>query len=138
MHAIFEESDEKKRFCASPLWGSDFKFKKIVFSSNNLSYWQHYQVGLQRYTELSSIRGMASGEPAYRITSHIFARFTNFLAHVIVLKIGKLPDKMYVFQSLAAIISGEMCAVFAQCMDHFFHISKYILENTQLVVSNFI
>ena len=52
-------------------------------------------VGLQRYTELSSIRDMSSGEPAYRIASRIFARFANFLEPVIVLKIDKFPDKIY-------------------------------------------
>ena len=52
-------------------------------------------VGLQRYTELSSIRDMGSGEQAYRIASSIFAKFANFLEPVIVLKIGKFPDKIY-------------------------------------------
>ena len=44
-------------------------------------------------------------EPAYHIPSHIFARFTNFLEPVIVLKIGKFPDKIYLWfkQSLTAI-----------------------------------
>ena len=53
-----------------------------------------YQVGY-RDTPLSSIRDMGSGEPAYRTASRIFARFTNFLEPVIVLKIGKFPDKLY-------------------------------------------
>ena len=52
-------------------------------------------VGLQRYTELSSIRDMGSGEPAYRIASSIFSRFANFLEPVIVLKNGKFLDKIY-------------------------------------------
>ena len=60
---------------------------------------------------------MGSGEPAYRITSGIFARFANFLEPVIVLKIGKFQDKIYLCfkQSLAAIISGEMYVVSARC-----------------------
>ena len=47
-------------------------------------------LGLQGYTELVSICDMGSGDPAYHISSHIFA---NFLEPVIVLKIGKFPDK---------------------------------------------
>ena len=68
------------------------------------------KLGLQRYTDLSSIRDMGSGKPAFRIASRIFARLVNFLEPVIVLKIGKFPDKIYLCfkQSLAAIISGEI------------------------------
>ena len=54
-------------------------------------------LGLQRYTELLSIRDMGSGKQAYRIASRIFPKFANFLQPVIVLK-----------QSLASIISGDM------------------------------
>ena len=54
-----------------------------------------FKIGLQQYTELASIRDMGSGEPAYRIASRIFARFANFLEPVVVLKIGKFPDKIY-------------------------------------------
>ena len=60
--------------------------------NNNL---KTLSIGLQRYTELSSIRDMGSGEPAYHKASRIFARFANFLEPVIVLKIDKFPDKIY-------------------------------------------
>ena len=85
---------------------------------------------------------MGSGEPAYRIASRIFARFANFLESVVVLKIGKFPDKILsVFQqSLAAIISGEMyvvplcfCALGpskSKCINYW--------KKKQLVVSDFI
>ena len=78
-------------------------------------------LGLQRYTKLSSIRDMGSSEPAYHIASHIFSRSANFLEPVIVLKIGKFPDKIYLYfkQSLAAIISGEMYVVSARCVSLF-------------------
>ena len=62
----------------------------------------YINLGLQQYTELESIRDMGSGEPADRITSRIFTRFANFLEPVIVLKIGKFPDKIYVFQLLGS------------------------------------
>ena len=52
------------------------------------------KLGLQQYTKLSSIRNMGSGKPAYCIASRIFARFTNFLEPVIILKIIKFPDKI--------------------------------------------
>ena len=65
----------------------------------------NYWVGLQQYTELESIR---CGEPAY-------------LEPVIVLKIGKFLDKIYLCfkQFLAAIISGEMYVFSARCANLF-------------------
>ena len=38
---------------------------------------------------------MASGEPAHFIASQTFARYANFLEPVIVLKIDKFPNKIY-------------------------------------------
>ena len=78
-------------------------------------------LGLQRYTELSSIHDMGSGKLAFRITSCIFARFANFLEPVIVLKIGKFADKIFLCfkQFLAAIISGEMYVASARCVSLF-------------------
>ena len=72
--------------------------KKIVtgeISLKNYNFiWLDLVIGLQRYTELSSIRDMGSGEPAYGIASRIFTRFANFLEPVIVLQIDKFPDKI--------------------------------------------
>ena len=78
-------------------------------------------LGLQRYTELSSIRDMGSGEPAYRIASRIFEKFANFLEPVIVLKIGKFPDKIYLcFNShWQPLFPGEMYVVSARCANPF-------------------
>ena len=59
-------------------------------------------IGLQRYIKLSSFRDMGSGKPAYHIASPISARFANFLESVIVLKINKFPDKIYLcFKQIA-------------------------------------
>ena len=100
--------------------------------------WINRAAAIHRTLEYSRY---GSGKPAYRIASCIFARFMNFLEPVIVLKIGKLPDKIYPCfkQSLAANISGEMYVVSARCPNMFLcigtqYIEKYqLLENTQLV-----
>ena len=83
-------------------------------------------LGLQRYTELSSIRDMDSGEPAYCIASRIFARFANFLEPVIVLKIDKFPDKIYLcfnspWQPLFPVKCMWLYVVSAQCANLCLH-----------------
>ena len=82
-------------------------------------------LGLQLYTELSSIRDMGSGEPAYRIASRIFARFTNFLEPVVVLKIGKFPDKIYCVST----VLGSHYFRWNVCGFHSMHESVFALRD---------
>ena len=71
------------------------RFRKVLLRWTVFVRFYIYTLGLQQYTKLESIRDMGSGEPAYRIANRIFARFANFLEPVVIVKIGRFPDKIY-------------------------------------------
>ena len=93
------------------IWRMNLRKTKSAIISWDGSNGEHCRLGLQRYTELSNIRCMVSGKPAYGIASSIFARFVKFLECVI--------HKAHSWDSDQTWKMPRLIWAFAGCTSHF-------------------